>query len=161
MNTKANKTVLEAILDWSGERPLWQRDALRRIVIGGTPDDAAVTDVLALCKKEHGAAGITLEAAMLEAAHLPAAPVGGEAIALVSVGDIAGVNQLAPSQTLPFEPAGLTIVYGPNGSGKSGYGRVLKRACRARKAGEIMPDAYNPPAAGKYQYWTGGPAKGR
>ncbi len=149
MNTKANKTVLEAILDWSGERPLWQRDALRRIVIGGTPDDAAVTDVLALCKKEHGAAGITLEAAMLEAAHLPAAPVGGEAIALVSVGDIAGVNQLAPSQTLPFEPAGLTIVYGPNGSGKSGYGRVLKRACRARKAGEIMPDAYNPPAAGK------------
>ncbi|MDP3243699.1 MAG: hypothetical protein Q8M69_25015, partial [Reyranella sp.] len=91
MNIKANKTVLEAILDWSGERPLWQRDALRRIVIGGTADDAAVTDVLALCKKEHGTAGITLEAAPLEAAHLPATLVGGEAIALVSVGDIAGV----------------------------------------------------------------------
>ncbi|MEQ1518125.1 MAG: AAA family ATPase, partial [Usitatibacteraceae bacterium] len=69
--------------------------------------------------------------------------------ALASVDRIAGVNQLAPGQTLPFEPAGLTIVYGPNGSGKSGYGRVLKRACRARKAGEIMPDAYNPPPAGK------------
>lgn len=89
VNTKANKTVLEAILDWSGERPLWQRDALRRIVIGGTPDDAAVTDVLALCKKEHGAAGITLEAAMLEAAHLPAAPVGGE-VASVNEVDFRG-----------------------------------------------------------------------
>ncbi|TPJ56542.1 DNA repair protein, partial [Mesorhizobium sp. B2-6-7] len=86
---------------------------------------------------------------MLEAAHLPATPVGGESIALSSVGDIAGVNQLAPGQTLPFEATGLTIVYGPNGSGKSGYGRVLKRACRARKAGEIIPDAYNPPPAGK------------
>src|SRR3546814_13658634 len=40
MNKKANKTVLETILDWSADRPLWQRDALRRIVTGGTPDDA-------------------------------------------------------------------------------------------------------------------------
>ncbi len=149
MNKKANKTVLETILDWSVDRPLWQRDALRRIVTGGTPDEAALTDILALCKKEHGEEGIALEPAVLEASHLPAAPAGGESIALTSIGDIAGVNQLAPGQTLPFESTGLTIVYGPNGSGKSGYGRVLKRACRARKAGEIMPDAYNPAPAGK------------
>lgn len=149
MSKKASKAVLEAILDWSAERPLWQRDALRRIVTGGTPDDAAVADILALCKKEHGAEGVTLEAAVLEAAHLPATPAGGESIALVSVSDIVGVNQLASNQTLPFEAAGLTVIYGPNGSGKSGYGRVLKRACRARKAGEIMPDAYNSPPSGK------------
>lgn len=149
MNKKANKTVLETILDWSADRPLWQRDALRRIVIGETLDEAAVTNILALCKKEHGAEGIALVPEALEAAHLPAAPAGGESIALASMGGITGVNQLAPGQTLPFEPAGLTIVYGPNGSGKSGYGRVLKRACRARKADEIMPDAYNPPPAGK------------
>ncbi|WP_284390419.1 AAA family ATPase [Devosia yakushimensis] len=108
-----------------------------------------MSEILALCKKEHGAEGIASKPVALEAAHLPAAPADGESIALASVGDIAGVNQLAPGQTLPFEAAGLTIVYGPNGSGKSGYGRVLKRACRARKAGEIMPDAYNPPPAGK------------
>ncbi len=149
MNKKANKTVLETILDWSADRPLWQRDALRRIVTGGTPDEAGVIDILALCKKEHGVEGIALAPEALEAAHLPAAPVGGESIALASVGDIAGVNQLAPGQSLPFEPAGLTVVYGPNGSGKSGYGRVLKRVCRARKSGEIMPDAYNPSPAGK------------
>jgi energy-coupling factor transporter ATP-binding protein EcfA2 len=149
VNKTANKTVLETILDWSADRPLWQRDALRRIVTGGTPDDDAVNDILALCKKEHGSEGIALEPANLEAAHLPAAHAGGESIALVSVGGLAGVNQLSGGQTLTFEPAGLTIVYGPNGSGKSGYGRVLKRACRARKAGVIMPDAYNPPPAGQ------------
>lgn len=149
MNKKANKTVLEAILDWSVDRPLWQRDALRRIVTGGTLDEASLSELLFLCKKEHGADGITLTASALEAGHLPATPTGGESIALASLGEIDGVNQLAAGQTLPFEPTGLTIVYGPNGSGKSGYSRVLKRACRARKAGEIMPDVYKPPPAGK------------
>lgn len=149
MKTKAPRTVLENILDWSAERPMWQRDALRRIVAAGTPDQGAVAELLALCKKEHGAPDVDLEPAALEAGHLPANPGNGVSIAISGMSDIVGVNQLAPSQTLPFETAGLTIVYGPNGAGKSGYGRVLKRACRARKAGEIMPDAYQPPPSGK------------
>ncbi|MGX5826001.1 AAA family ATPase [Mesorhizobium sp. 43Arga] len=149
MTKKTPKSVLETILDWSADRSAWQRDALRRIVTGGTPDEAGLNDILALCKKDHGAQDITLDAAVLEAAHLPANPPGGASIALAALKDVLGVNQLANGQTLKFEPAGLTIVYGPNGSGKSGYARVLKRACRARKAGDIMPDAYNPAPAGK------------
>ncbi|MDX1146840.1 AAA family ATPase [Sinorhizobium medicae] len=143
------KTVLQTILDWSLNRPMWQRDALRRIVTSGTLDAAAIGEVLALCKKEHGEAGILFVAAALEAAHLPANPDNGAAITLAALGDIVGVNQLAPKQTLPFEQQGLTIIYGPNGAGKSGYGRILKRACRARKAGEIMPDAFSLPVGGK------------
>lgn len=60
-----------------------------------------------------------------------------------------GVNQLAAAQELAFEPDGLTVIYGQNGAGKSGYARILKRACRSRHAGEIMPDAFNPGPAGK------------
>ncbi|MHA6688698.1 hypothetical protein [Mesorhizobium sp. A556] len=146
---KAQRTVLETLLDWSVDRPFWQRDALRRIVVAGTPNEAAVTDLLALCKKGHGTTGIEQEPAVLEAAHLPANPGDGVSVALAAMGTIVGVNQLAPGQTLDFETSGLTVIYGPNGAGKSGYGRVLKRACRARKAGEIMPDAYNPPPAGR------------
>jgi energy-coupling factor transporter ATP-binding protein EcfA2 len=149
MIKKTPKSVLETILDWSADRSAWQRDALRRIVTGGTPDEAGLNEILALCKKDHGAQGTTLDAVMLEAAHLPANPPGGASIALSAFQDVLGVNQLANGQTLAFESAGLTIVYGPNGSGKSGYARVLKRACRARKAGDIMPDAYNPAPAGK------------
>jgi hypothetical protein len=128
---------------------MWQRDALRRIIAVGTPNDAAIAELLALCKKEHGATGCDLEPVALEAAHLPANPANGAFVTITNLSDIVGVNQLAPGQTLPFETAGLTIVHGPNGAGKSGYGRVLKRACRARKAGEIMPDAYQPAPAGK------------
>jgi len=149
MNAQQPRTVLETILDWSKDRPLWQRDALRRIVTGGTPDDAAITALLALCKKEHGAKDITATPSALEEAHLPANPGDGTSIRLATLGGIAGVNQLAPGQTVGFQSDGLTVIYGPNGAGKSGYGRILKRACRARKAGEIMPDVYNPPPAGK------------
>jgi energy-coupling factor transporter ATP-binding protein EcfA2 len=79
---------------------------------------------------------------------LPANPGDGASITLESISDIVGVNQLAPRQTLVFETGGLSVIYGPNGAGKSGYGRILKRACRSRKAGEIMPDVFNPSAAG-------------
>lgn len=122
---------------------MWQRDALRRIVTGGALDAAAINEVFDLCKKEHGWPDIPLTAVALDAVHLPGNPGNGSTIALVSLGDVVGVNQLAPKQTLVFEQMGLTVVYGPNGAGKSGYGRVLKRACRARKAAEIMPDAFS------------------
>lgn len=142
------KTVMETILEWSERRPLWQRDAMRRIVSDGTPDETAILEILSLCKKEHGATDSAIEAAPLEAAHLPVIPPGGASVALESLAKVTGVNQLARDQTLSFESAGLTVIYGPNGAGKSGYARILKKACRARRAGDIMPDAFNPPSSG-------------
>ena len=47
------------------------------------------------------------------------------------------MNALARDQTIEFGPS-LTIVYGANAAGKSGYARILKRACRARGAEEIL-----------------------
>ena len=41
----------------------------------------------------------------------------------------------------------MTVIYGGNGTGKSGYGRVMKRACRARDLAEkVHPDANDPNA---------------
>lgn len=141
-------TVLSRILSWSQSRPLWQRDTLRRIVLGGYPDDQAMGEILALCKKEHGDETATLTAVPLSKDHLPIDPGAGESVSLASISNVAGVNQLASAQTLTLEPTGLTIVYGQNGTGKSGYTRILKKACRSRHAGEIMPDVYNPPPSG-------------
>jgi hypothetical protein len=158
-----SKSTLEIILEWSQNRPLWQRDALRRIVAGGTLQDADVRVLVALCKKEHGDSTVQDTAKPLSKDDLPANPGAGESVALSSISGIEGVNQLAPNQELPFEPKGLTIIYGDNGAGKSGYARVLKRACRARFPGEIMPDAYDPqkrkPATAAIGYERGGKAK--
>lgn len=142
----APKTVLEMIYEWSLTRPLWQRDALRRIVSRGALGDPDIAELVLLCKRDNGDDTVTLTSVPLEKRDLPANPGAAASLSLKSVSDVLGVNQLAASQTLEFEPTGLTIIYGDNGAGKSGYARLLKRACRARYPGEIMPDAYDPSA---------------
>lgn len=138
----APKTVLETILGWSADRPLWQRDALRRIVAKGRLDAADIDELVTLCKQGKGYKGPGPKAVALSQADLPANPGAGQAVALVSVTDINAVNNLASGQTLTLEQNGLTVIYGDNGAGKSGYARILKRACRARHAGKIEPNVY-------------------
>jgi hypothetical protein len=138
--TAPKRTVLETILDWSKNRPLWQRDALRRIVANGRLTDADIGELVELCKQ--CAREGELKAKPLDAAHLPANPGQVGAVSLLSIADVIGVNNLAAGQTLGFEANGLTIIYGDNGAGKSGYARILKRACRARHAGSIEANVY-------------------
>jgi len=140
--TASAKTVLESILDWSEDRPAWQRDALRRIVAKGRLDHTEISELVDLCKQGSGAKGIVLKPGPLAKGHLPANPGQGAAVSLESITAVAGVNNLAPGQTFAFGTEGITIVYGDNGAGKSGYARILKRACRARHAGKIEPNIY-------------------
>lgn len=141
------KTPLQMVLEWSQSRPAWQRDALRRIVGQSALTQSDFDELLLLAKAGQGDASVTLLPVVLDATHLPAQAASNSAISLISLANVAGVNQLAAGQTLPFEPAGITIIYGDNGAGKSGYARILKKACRARFPGTIMPDAFNPSAA--------------
>jgi energy-coupling factor transporter ATP-binding protein EcfA2 len=83
----------------------------------------------------------------LKKSHIPANPGAADSVSLIAVKDVSAVNNLAPAQTLSFEPAGITVVYGDNGAGKSGYARILKRACRARHSGQILSNIYAQPTA--------------
>lgn len=164
----APKTVLETILAWSEDRPVWQRDALRRIVAKGRLDADDHKELLDLCKQGKGWKNGSTKSVPLGKIHLPANPGQGAAVSLVSLADVEGVNNLAPGQTLGFEETGITIVYGDNGAGKSGYARILKRACRARHTGKIEPNVYAqlpPPRAGlghaHIQYRGHAPAPGK
>lgn len=146
MATAQPKSVFGMILAWSAGRPAWQQDALRRIVIKGTLGEDDLAEVVQLCKKGCGALDIELAAVPLATAHVPTAAVASDTIVLTSITEAVGVNRLAPDQELPFQPDGITIIYGDNGVGKSGYARILKRACRARFPGEILPNAFDPRA---------------
>ncbi|GAW87717.1 conserved hypothetical protein [Bathymodiolus platifrons methanotrophic gill symbiont] len=142
-STGQQKTVLESILEWSLQRPEWQRDALRRIIIKGFLDKNDYAEFVELCKQGRLGVETELKAIPLDKTQLPANPGIGESISLLAINDIVGVNNLAPLQTLSFEEKGLTINYGDNGAGKSGYGRILKRACRARHSVKINPNIYD------------------
>lgn len=129
-------TVIKEILEWSSERPAWQRDALRRLVLSGELLDDDISALTDICKSAYGLAE-QQAVAPLTKDHVP--DKGGVAapVSLISIFHHRGVNALAEDQTLKFAP-NLTVVYGDNAAGKSGYIRILKSACRARGQEKIL-----------------------
>jgi hypothetical protein len=145
-------TVANDILEWSADRPAWQRDALRRIAIAGSLSARDVLELVSLAKLEHGLASPAATVAEpLSEDHLPTRATA-KTISLSAIGDVEHVNALAPGQLLSFIVPGMTVIYGDNGVGKSGYVRILKKALRAR--GRDVPILSNV-FTGRFQ----GPAK--
>ena len=128
--------VLSEILTWSEERPDWQRDALRRLVLTGELDEADIDALTELCKSAYGLA-CEQELVHLGREHLPIDGANTVRVNVHSISHRHGVNALAENQTLKFG-SGLTVVYGDNAAGKSGYIRIFKSACRARRAEDIL-----------------------
>ncbi|MBU0676973.1 MAG: AAA family ATPase [Verrucomicrobia bacterium] len=146
-------SALHEILNWSGDRPSWQQDALRRIVAQDKISETDLAELERLCRAPHGAdasAEPVLKVNPLAAAHLPPAPGAKSSVSLVSIGNLQHVNRIPSDQVLLFGASpGLTVIYGDNGSGKSGYARVIKKACRTRGATpDILPDALASAPAG-------------
>lgn len=129
-------TVLQEILEWSVDRPTWQRDALRRLVLNGELSAEDIDDLTAICKGEHGILDKVVNQPLAKE-HVPERGADAQPVSLESIFHHKGVNALAENQTLKFAP-NLTIVYGDNGAGKTGYIRILKQACRARGQEAIL-----------------------
>lgn len=158
--TSSAKGVLETILEWSTNRPAWQRDGLRRILAKGRLDQTDIAELTLLCKQAHGLSVPGSKVVPLDASHLPANPGAGDSVTLRGLKDVAGANCLAPAQALPLSESGLVVIYGHNAAGKSGYARILKNACRARFPGKIYGNIYaatpqGPPSA-TIEYSVGG-----
>jgi len=122
---------------------MWQRDALRRLLLQGNLSEADSIELIKLCKAAHG---LTTgeegnpEANPLADHHLPADVQSNSPVVLTAIHDIQNVNLISTTRPLTFGNSGLSIVYGDNASGKSGYARILKLACRARsKRKRILP----------------------
>lgn len=128
--------VLDELLEWSKDRPAWQRDALRRLVLAGDLSDDDIRALTDICKGAHGLAE-QQDIAPLAKEHVPDKADGGAPVSLISIFHHRGVNALAEGQTLRFGPH-LTVVYGDNAAGKPGYIRILKSACRARGQEQIL-----------------------
>ena len=129
-------TVLQDILQWSAARPLWQQDALRRLVSHGRLSSLDIEELASLCKSPHGLSDAN-QPIPLDKTHLPQHSSADNSVSLSSLTHHRGVNALAPDQAISFGPQ-LTVVYGDNASGKSGYTRILKRACRARRDEDVL-----------------------
>lgn len=133
-------TVLDEILNWSKSlSEQWLRDAVRRLVVRQSLSLADLDEIFEMFLHEVGLREDppNVKPVPLEAKHLPNRTVA-DAVSLMRIGPVSGVNALAGDQAIELEPQGLNIVYGRNASGKSGYSRVLKKACRARDSEERL-----------------------
>jgi hypothetical protein len=128
--------ILTEILEWSADRPAWQRNALKRLFSKGALVSDDFNELVELCKAAHGLSKPS-SPGVLTNSDLRITGGAADAVSLVSVTHHVGVNALAPEQTVAFGP-NLTVVYGQNAAGKSGYTRILKRACRARSSEQIL-----------------------
>lgn len=131
-------SVLKEIVEWSQslERLIWQRDALRRLVLKGELSEDDIQELGEICKSKYGLAE-QQDTIPLSRVHIPEDATGSAPVTLQSIFHHRGVNALAEGQTLNFSP-GLTLVYGDNAAGKTGYIRILKSACRARGKEDIL-----------------------
>ena len=160
------RAALAELLIWADALPVWQQDALRRLYLTGKFSNTDLAELSQLCRQPHALLGkeeSPIVAEPLDFTHFPAQSAPAAPVTLRSIGHAQNVNALADGQTLNFADSGLTIVYGDNGSGKSGYGRIMKRACRARDQEEIVGNVYSPAPTGaasaRIQFSVGGVAK--
>ena len=88
--------ALADILAWSLRRPLWQRDALRRLTQAEKLTDQDTSDLTAICKDR------TLPAQPLTADHIRAPDAGMPPVRLRAMRDVLNVNALPENQRLGF-----------------------------------------------------------
>lgn len=118
----------ETISSWLNSQHLWVQEAASRLLTKDAVDDADIAAFVAIIKTPVA----SMKGPKLAPRKYPALGVGGGGTAtlrLTSIGDIVGIDKLAPKQPLTFPAGNLTVIYGNNGSGKSGYARILKKAC--------------------------------
>lgn len=129
------------LIDWANKQDGWVRRLVGHVVASQRPvSDDQVDELFELYLSEKGLRG----AAPAAEPQLPYASTGSaqaDALRLMTMSNVSGVNALSPGAKIEFSPA-LTILYGENGTGKTGYARVLKRLSAVRDPEEILPNIH-------------------
>jgi len=133
-------SLQKEISDWLHGRPNWQQEASLRILSNG---QLSVSDIDELAEYSKTTSGQVASAVrVFPGLNLP--ENDGAALRLCSIGEIEGIDKLAPRKPLDFGSGNLTVVYGKNGSGKSSYTRILKKVCGKSHAVDLRSDVFKP-----------------
>lgn len=133
------------LADWFNGRPGWLQEAARRLFANGILEKKDADELAVLCKRE---AGIVVSGfADLKAGKLDKNSFAQSQqkvnLRLDSIGNISGINALAPRTPLEFQKEPLTLIYGVNGAGKSGYTRILKQCSGGRGRALLHGDVFH------------------
>ena len=129
------------ITKWLMQRPAWQQEAVERQIKKGDLSDSDIDEIASMLKSSTGPIPSTTPTF----SGLQGVGQNSEALRLVSIGDIQGIESLKPSRPLGFGEGNLSVIYGHNGSGKSGYTRILKRICGHPRANQLRHNIFEAP----------------
>jgi ABC-type transport system involved in cytochrome c biogenesis ATPase subunit len=135
--------IIAEIAKWVSQQPAWISDATRRLFHQGTLTPADITDLASMAKSNSGIEDAERRTPVpLDPATIPQKAPDQPPINITGIRDPKFINAISSPAGIGFAQTGITTVYGYNGAGKSGYGRVLKKACRARQTDQIYPNIF-------------------
>ena len=138
------ENLARAIVEWSLNRPLWERQALRILSLGEVISEDVVKSLADVAEQE--AAGTPQDLVPFEVSDILGSDQASDEVRLIGISEPKAVNALTWVDGLVFAQQGITLIYGENGSGKSGYARILKKVTRARHEGDILSNVFEAPA---------------
>ncbi|HQK02244.1 MAG TPA: hypothetical protein PLP12_17455, partial [Verrucomicrobiota bacterium] len=124
---------------WFKDRPRWMQEAASLLLMKGRLAEEDIVALLDRCLQEDDSEGEATTASFPADAFLAQS---ASALRLCTIGNVNGINALAPRCPLDFGLDNMAVVYGGNGSGKSGYVRILKHVCGARSPGALHPNVF-------------------
>ncbi len=144
-NDDPNSKAISEIIDWAEKRPVWQQEAVVRLLMNGALGQSDFEDLLALALEEPSAHGAITDGPTVPLSTFKSESPSGEAVLLRKIHRLKNVNAVSESSELVFSETGLNIVYGENATGKSGYARILRNACLCRSPSEeILGNVFGP-----------------
>lgn len=138
-------TLVESIVDWVKDKPVWWRQAIRLSLRDGELTQVNLNEIYQIALMENGLLDKDESYTHAEKdVDTTGFELESHEVTLNSISNVTNVGVLAEDQQLQFQDSGLTVVFGDNGSGKSGYARIFKHACLARgRAPEILGNVFD------------------
>lgn len=126
-NIYTEKDAFRELVEWSQDRPKWQQEALKRIILKDCHlSSIDIEEIIEICINP------SLPFNPITIDDINSSTTPGDSVSMASISNPVGINALSDKGKLEFSKTGLSIIYGDNGSGKSGYVRILKKACNTR-----------------------------
>lgn len=130
--------IQKEISEWLLGQPNWLQEAAERLLRKGDLSEADLSDLASLIKTEEGR-NTTNHRTFGTLVNAP--KINGD-LRISSLGDIVGIENLAPKSALLLGNGNLSVIYGHNGSGKSGYTRILKKASGKSRALSLKSNVF-------------------
>jgi len=132
-------SIEKEILSWLNGRPVWQQEAVVRSLANRKLSDLDLEELTILCKTANG----QKRTKALNVSGFDSRDANqNQALHIISIGDIQGIENLRPRKPIPFGEGNLVVIYGGTGSGKSGYVRIMKKAFGKANASKIRSNVF-------------------